>query len=563
MKLRYVLALAASAACLAGSAGTAAAAQAGAAGHAAASGGGVATARSVNLRALARGPQLPVHGSSTGPLGINGRPAGAGLPVRRSAGRKAPLAAAASRHGGPNSAAGAARRPQASRPATRHSRAALPRTGAAISQAPSTPPTTINANFNGVRQFNSNCSGCQPPDPNAAVGTTQIAEAVNLRLQVYNKSGSALCGIGLNTLLGTSSSLSDPHIQYDNLRNRYSMVVTVVPTPGATPSLYLLASRGSSACGSWWVYRLTFSGSFYPAGTLLDYPYLGQDRVSLLLSSNNFCCANSFSSYINSAAFSISKALVYSGAPVSFTSYRVAFSTAPVNVTGIPIPSTPSTYFLASVPGSGYDLYRMTTGPGNPIVLQATISSPFNAPSRRVNQPGTTQTLDPLDGRIVWDPVLSQNFIWFTHGMDLSGFPAVRYGAISVTSNTATVATAYHNSTSDDFNPSIGVTNAGGSTIYAWLNWAYTDTAHNRATSDTSNGVLPGTGVPNLTGTDRTLVVGSPTSSNFRFGDFSSVAVDPVAVSASCPAGRTAVTNQEFFGTNGQWATRIARLSFC
>ena len=126
MKLRYVLALAASAACLAGSAGTAAAAQAGAAGHAAASGGGMATARSVNLRALARGPQLPVHGSSTGPLGINGRPAGAGLPVRRSAGRKAPLAAAASRHGGPNSAAGASRRSQASRPATRHSRACHP-----------------------------------------------------------------------------------------------------------------------------------------------------------------------------------------------------------------------------------------------------------------------------------------------------------------------------------------------------------------------------------------------------------------------------------------------------
>lgn len=562
MKLRYALALAASAVCIAGSASTAAAAQLGTAGHKAASGGGVATARSVNLRALARGTQLPVHGSSVGPLGINGRPADTGLPVRRSAGRKAPSAVPVSRRHGPNSTPGAPPRSRASRPATLHVRTALTPARPAIPRGPRTPPTTINANFNGVRQSNSNCGGCQPPDPNAAVGTTQIAEAVNLRLQAYSKTGTALCGIGLNTLLGTTSSLSDPHVQYDNLRNRFSMVVTVVPTPGATPSLYLLASRGSSACGSWWVYRLTFSGSFYPAGTLLDYPYLGQDQVSLLLSSNNFCCANSFS-YINSAAFSISKALVYSGAPVSFTSYSVAFSTAPVNVSGIPITPTTSTYFLASVPGSGYDLYRMTTGPGNPIVLQAAISSPFSAPSRRVNQPGTTQTLDPLDGRIVWDPVLSQNFIWFTHGIDLSGYPSVRYGAISVLSNSATVATAFHNATSDDFNPSIGVTNAGGSTIYAWLNWAYTDTPNNRATSDTSNGVLPGTGVPNLIGTDRTLVVGSPTSSNFRFGDFSSVAVDPVAASGSCPAGRTAVTNQEFFGTNGQWATRIARLSFC
>lgn len=205
---------------------------------------------------------------------------------------------------------------------------------------------------------------------------------------------------------------------------------------------------------------MTFSGSFYPAGTVLDYPYLGQDRVSLLLSSNNFCCAASFT-YRNSAAFSISKALVYSGAGFSFTSYGVAFSTAPVTVSGIPIAATTNTYFLASVPGFGYDLYRMTTGPNNPIVLQAAIKSPFTAPTRRVNQPGTTQTLDPLDGRIDWAPVQSQNFIWFARGIDMSGFPGVRYGAISVLSNTATVATAFHNATSDDFNPSIGVADAG------------------------------------------------------------------------------------------------------
>ena len=77
------------------------------------------------------------------------------------------------------------------------------------------------------------------------------------------------------------------------------------------------------------------------------------------------------------------------------------------------------------------------------------------------------------------------------------------------------------------------------------------------------NGVLPGTGVPNLIGTDRVLTNGSPTSSNFRFGDYSSVEVDPTAASGTCPAGRTAVTNQEYFTSNGQWSTRLARTSFC
>jgi hypothetical protein len=380
---------------------------------------------------------------------------------------------------------------------------------------------------------------------------------------VFGKTGGTQCGIGLNTFLGTSSALSDPRVQFDNLHDRFSMVVTVVPAPSDTPALYIAASKTASACGSWWVYRLTFSGPLYPAGTLLDYPYLGQDRLSLLFSSNNFCCATAFSSYINSAAFSVAKSSVYAGDRVAFTSFPVAFSTAPVTVSGIPVTATTTTYFLAAVPGTGYDLYRMNSVPNSPVTLQAAISSPYTAPTRRVRQPGTTQTLDPLDGRIPWAPVQSQDFVWFAHGMDLSGFPAVRYGAIGVLTNAAFTAIAYHGGSTDDFNPSIGVADAGSNVIYAWLNWAYTDAPNGVPPSATVNGVLPATGVPNLIASDHTLWTGGKTSSNFRFGDYSSVEVDPTAVSGACPAGRTAVTNQEFFTGNGHWSTRLARLSFC
>ena len=121
------------------------------------------------------------------------------------------------------------------------------------------------------------------------------------------------------------------------------------------------------------------------------------------------------------------------------------------------------------------NLYVMThsSQPGTTFALQASISSAFNAPSGRVNQPGTSQTLDPLDG------------------------------------------------------------------------------------------LLPGGGVPTLNGGDTTLVNGFPTSSNFRFGDFSSVEVDPSAASSTCPKGRTAVLAQQYFDSTGHWVTRIARTSFC
>jgi hypothetical protein len=439
------------------------------------------------------------------------------------------------------------------------------------------PPTKINANFAGVKQGGSNCGGCQPPDPNAAVSGSQIAHVVNLRLQVYKKSGVKLCGVGLNTLLGTTASLSDPHIQWDNLNKRFSMVVIPVPaSDSATPAEFVLATKTASACGSWFVYTVTFSGGLFPAGTLLDYPYLGEDnrlsgsfpiRGAILSSTNNFCCSSTgFGSYLNSAAFAIPKSPVYNGQGFSFAAFPVSFSTAPVTVSGLGTASQPNTYWLASVPGSGYKLYVMThsSQPGTTLALQASISAAFNAPSRRVNQPGTSQTLDPLDGRIDWAPEMGGGgFIWFTHGIDLGGFPAIRYGAISVSSNTATVANAFHTASSDDFNPSLAVTPASGSTVFLWLNWAYTDTSAGIPTSDAVNGVLPGGGVPTLNGGDKTLVKGFSTSSNFRFGDFSSVEVDPSAASSTCPKGRTAVLAQEYFDSTGHWVTRIARTSFC
>jgi hypothetical protein len=211
------------------------------------------------------------------------------------------------------------------------------------------------------------------------------------------------------------------------------------------------------------------------------------------------------------------------------------------------------------VPGIGYRLYRLTNsgGSGATLTLQATVGSSFSAPSRRVNQPGTTTTLDPLDGRIDWSPVDDGSFIWFAHGIDIGGFPGIRYGAISISANTATVALAYHSGTSDDFNPSVGIGIPAGGGDSIFLNWAYTDTPAGVATSDTIDSVAPGGGVPNLIGTGTVLVDGASTGET-RFGDFSSVSIDPADAAGTC-----AVTNQQYFQSGGTWATRMARVGTC
>jgi hypothetical protein len=133
----------------------------------------------------------------------------------------------------------------------------------------------------------------------------------------------------------------------------------------------------------------------------------------------------------------------------------------------------------------------------------------------------------------------------------------VRYGAVNVSANTVTTATAFHSSTSDDFDASVGVgiNQAGG--VFVFVNWAFTDSPAGVPTSAIVDMVPPNGGVPNLIGTGAVLVNGSITSET-RFGDYTSVSIDPTSLAGSC-----AVVADQYFGTTGQWKTRIARIGTC
>jgi hypothetical protein len=518
-------------------------------------GTGHAVAHSVTVHAAiaaaaTAGARATSDAGAAGPLGRDGKPAGGSLPARAAKGVRPAPAASPIQVGGPNRGRSAG--------TTALVKPAVP--AALAAPAGAAPLASSGIGFAGAAEGNSNCSNCPTPYVSAAVSGTQIAETVNLNLNVYDKSGGALCSVGLSDLLGAVTGISEPRIQYDNANHRFSMVISSKPATSTDPPVfYMAASQADDACGAWWIYSIVMSGPQYPSGTWQNYPYLGQDGVSLLSSTNNFSFGNS---YLGSAAFAMPKAVAYTGGGFNFNTYSVAFSTAPVTVAGIPIAATTSTYWVASVPGSGYDVYVMPTNPAGAISLVGSTSSPFSPPSRRIRQPGTSQTLDPLDGRISSAAIQDGNFVWFAHGVDDSGFPTIRYGAIDVTSGQVFSALAYHANGSDDFNPSIGLTDTGNGNVDVWLNWAYTRSGSGVPVSDTVGGVQPGAGLPNLVGADLTLVTGSSTSTISTFGAYSSVEVDPVG-STGCAAGLTALTAQEYFTAGGQWTTRLGRTTFC
>jgi len=435
--------------------------------------------------------------------------------------------------------------------------------GAPTPRGPLVAPSQVNANFPGIAQGSSDCGSCQPPDPNAAVSPSEIAHVVNLRMQVYNKEGGLLCGTGLGSLMGTTEAVSDPHLQWDNLWQRWSMVFIPVPSAtNAVPRMFLLTSVNSDACGQWRRIPMTFFGGLYPPGTLLDYPYLGQDRDALLLSSNNFQLTGAGFQYRNSAIFSIPKFAAYTGQAFSFSSFGTGFSTAPPTVTGNPILPSNAAFFLRTIPGTGYQLYGMTgSGTTNASVTAEPVAvSPFAQPVRNARQPGTAPALDVLDGRMSSTTYQDGGLVWFAHTQSLASFPAVRYGVIFTSSNAVVARNAFRSGTSDDWNPSIAVQGNGGGLVSIFANWTFTDPGLGIGASMTVDGVRPGQGIPALIGTGIWLVRGGVSASASRFGDLSSAAIDP-SPAPGCSA--TAVVSNEVFNGVGTWLSWNSRISFC
>jgi hypothetical protein len=429
---------------------------------------------------------------------------------------------------------------------------------------------TIACPFDGITQ--DNCTSCvnPPPDPNAAVGAGKIVEVVNDLFQVTDRTGAVQCNGGSITLqkfLGTTDSLTDPRVLFDDVNQRFIFSVTVSKssiTSTSVPKMWVATSETADPCGNWFHYPLTFHGDWYPNATFLDFPMLGQDAHAIFVSLRGIGTNGTVYTI-----FGMPKSIMYTGAHVEFNSFQVDSLTAPVTNAGNPMIDNPVTYFLAAVPGTGYKLYRLTNSGGTGATLsKTTISSPFSAPSRAVNQPGTTAILDSSDGNITSAPFFDGKLIWFAHDGDDDGFPTVRYGTVDTSNDTVATVWAFHSGNSDDFNPSItvGIT-PSGETVY--LNWAFTDSKAGTPTTPVFASGSASAPIQSIAGAGTIYATGGgvtapcmdeskspPQLIACRFGDFSSVAIDPAV-------NGCAFATQQYFATDKSWKSRITPIGQC
>jgi hypothetical protein len=396
-----------------------------------------------------------------------------------------------------------------------------------------------------------------------ATNGSKILQVTTTFLQVYDNSGSVVCGgITLGHLLNATDATvpSEPRVQYDPTSGRFSLIADLNSPQSGQPILYVAVSATSDPCGTWFPYQIPFQGDAFPAGTIIDYPTLGQDARALLIGISSGSPSGSGPS--DFSIFAIPKNLVYADSALpSFPVFVLGagVNVAPAVVAGNPLLTTASSYFVSAGPGN-YTLWRMDgSGSANPSVTEQAAFLPSYGFPARAPQPGTSDTLDTLDGRIQSPPVWDGSRVWFANVVGLFNGPStvVQYGFITPAGNSMQLATVRHDSTSADFNPAIGVGLNPNGTETIFLNWVFTDTAFNLPATDTAatffyNGGAP----PFLQGADDVLRSGSVTHTDgLRFGEFASVSVDPAVADGSCAV----VTNQSF-APNGAWQTDLARL---
>jgi hypothetical protein len=426
--------------------------------------------------------------------------------------------------------------------------------------APNAIPS-VNRSFDSITQNQG--TGCQvtcQPSVNAASSGTHIVELVNSFIQVHTRNGALACGgITLNQLLRTSDLLVEPKIQYDMDNRHFSFMVSVFPSdPSQLPAMWVAASDTENGCGTYRVFRLFFPNtSSFPKGTWMFHGSLGQDRNALLIAVKSI----HGDSNVTYSVFGLPKPTVYAGGRLSFSTFDVESDVAAVTNAGQPMVTSPASYFVGSVRGFGYLLYRLSNsgGPGAVLTLQARISAPFDSPNSGPLQPGTNIGLPPTFGEILSAPFYDGRRVWFTHEVQALGNSSVLYGAIDTVTNGVTFGFLKHTSTSFDAQPSlaVGVTPNGPRVYFSWL---FTDPSRGVAGSLVISGLSPGQPILTMIGANLYLrgavTLGGP--NGVLFGGYSSTAIDPLQTAGGC-----AVNAQQYFGVDGTWRTRVALMGSC
>jgi hypothetical protein len=427
----------------------------------------------------------------------------------------------------------------------------------------------LGLGFDGVGNGFSGPSGTfsvdsAPPDPNGAVGPNHFMEVVNESFAIFNKSGTPVYGpVRTNTVWSgfgggcQANDDGDAIVEYDKLANRWIISQFSVST---TPYLQCVAvSTSGDPTGSY--YRYSFQYSSFP-----DYPKLGVWPDAYYVTFNLFNGNNFAGPEI--CAYDRSKMLVGQAATQKCFTLSTAYgSLLPADLDGSSSPPSGSPNYLLSFGTNALQLWKFHVDWAAPS--SSTLTGPTTIPVASfspacnggtcIPQSGTSQKLDSLADRLMYR-LAYRNFgdhesLVVGHSVTAGSSVGMRWYELRSPSGTPTVyqqgtyapdsSYRWMGSIAMDRNGDIAMGfSVSSSTLHPGIRYT---------------GRLAGDSLGVMTQGEGTIFDGggSQTGSLARWGDYTSMSVDP---SDDCTFWYTS----EYLPSNGSfnWHTRVGSFKF-
>lgn len=451
-----------------------------------------------------------------------------------------------------------------------HRRPGPPIVGAGFDEGLQTIPlplvgTTNVLSFNGIP-----ADGFAPPDTNAAVGQTQVVETVNIEYQVFNKSTgksifgpAAISGIfkSLSGPCGSSANaFSDPVVLYDKLANRWLVTILASNNGFASGVECIAVSTTNDATGSYSRYSFTPS-----SGNLNDYPKFGVWIDAYYASYNIFGNGAAEACAYDRTAMLAGK----TAKQVCFQRSLPDFSLLPSDLDGASSPppaGTPNFYLeLGTSTTLNFFKFHVNFSGGStfsgPTSLKVNSYTEACGGGTCIPQAGTGQLLDSLADRLMFRLAYrkvssTQESLVVSHSVKPSSGPvsSVRWYEIRSPSSAPTVFQqgTFTITSLATWMPSIGMDKMGDIAV------GFSTSSSTKHPGIAYTGRVPSDPTGMLESAFTVLTgSGSQTGRLSRWGDYSSIEIDPVD---DCTFWYT----NEFIPSNGSfnWNTHLNSFHF-
>jgi len=265
---------------------------------------------------------------------------------------------------------------------------------------------TIGQNFPGV----SNLSGVAPPDTDGDVGLNHYMQMVNLSFQIWDKNGNSLYGPTASSTLWdgftgpwTGTNDGDPIVLYDEYSDRWIATQFSLPNYPSGPFYELIAvSETGDPTGAWYRYAYEFAN-------MPDYPKFGVWPDGYYFTINQF--APPSLGFAGAGVCVLDRAAMISGDPnaqMIFFNIGTSYgSLLPADADGTMQPAANTPNYLMNMSTNllriwEADIDWVTTSNSSVNLVKSLSTQSFSYSGITINQPGTSQTLDPLSTSLMY-----------------------------------------------------------------------------------------------------------------------------------------------------------------